>query len=121
MTETYQETSVQEKNQPVVVEKQVDSNLLARKVTRAIWIFASVVDALLGFRFLLKLFAANPASPFAKIIYMTTDFFVYPFHNLLSNPSIGNGVFEVTTLIAVLAYIFLTWLLIQFALLIFKK
>ena len=96
--------------------------LLAKKVTRAIWIFFSVIEALLGFRLLLKLFAANPASLFAEITYKITDFFVFPFHNLVVNPTFGNGVFEITTLIAILAYMFFSWLSTQIAtLILFKK
>ena len=98
-----------------------DRNLVAHKVTRAVWIFASILDVLLGFRFILKLFAANANNLFAQVVYLTTDFLVFPFQNLVNNPTIGNGVFEMTTLIAMLVYVFLTWVLIQLALLIFKK
>lgn len=98
-----------------------DPNLVTKKVTRAIWIGATILDVMLGFRFILKLFAANPNNLFARMVYLTTDFLVFPFQNLVGNPTIGNGVFEVTTLIAMMVYVFLTWVLIQLALLIFKK
>jgi uncharacterized protein YggT (Ycf19 family) len=96
-------------------------NIVSRKVTRAIWIMATVLDVLLGFRLLLKLFAANPNSPFARLIYSASDYLVYPFQNLVANPSIGGGVFEITTLIAMLVYLFLTWLLIELAILITRR
>ncbi len=109
-----------EQDAPVLV-KEDPSQVITRKVTRAVWIFASIIYALLGFRFLLKLFGANPNSPFSLFIYAVTDFLVFPFHNLMGNPAFGNSVFELTTLIATLVYIFLTWLLVQFVLLIFKR
>jgi uncharacterized protein YggT (Ycf19 family) len=119
---TYQEhQTVAEHQHAASAENASDSDLVAKKVTRAVWIFASILDVLLGFRFLLKLFAANPDNPFARLVYATTDFLVYPFHNLVTNPSIGNGVFEFTTIIAILVYLFLTWLAIQLAILIFNR
>ncbi len=120
---TYQEQNqaVAEHQHSAAAENTNDTDLVARKVTRAVWIFATILDVLLGFRFLLKLFAANPNSPFARLVYATTDFLVYPFHNLVTNPSIGNGVFEFTTIIAILVYLFLTWLGVQLALLIFDR
>lgn len=98
-----------------------DPNLVTNKVTRAIWIAATILDAMLGFRFVLKLFAANPNNVFARLVYRSTDILVYPFQNLVGNFSIGDAVFEVTTLIAMMVYVFLTWVLIQLAILIFKK
>lgn len=96
-------------------------NIVSRKVTRAIWILASVLDVLLGFRLLLKLFAANPESPFARLVYSASDYLVYPFQNLVTNPRIGDGVFEITTLIAMLVYLFLTWLVIELAVLVTRR
>ena len=101
-------------------EKPVDSNLINKKIVRAIWIIASVFDVLLGFRFLLKLFGANPNNLFARMVYTSTDFLVYPFHNLVVNPTLGNGVIEFTTVIAMFVYLFITWLLIELAALIFQ-
>jgi uncharacterized protein YggT (Ycf19 family) len=95
-------------------------NLAARKSARTVWIISGIIEALLAFRILLKLVAANPSSPFTQLIYGTTAPLVYPFRNLVANPSVGNGVLEFTSLIAILVYIFLTWVLIELALLLFK-
>jgi uncharacterized protein YggT (Ycf19 family) len=97
------------------------NNLAARKSARTVWIISGIIEALLAFRILLKLVAANPSSPFTQLIYGTTAPLVYPFRNLVANPSIGNGVLEFTSLIAILVYIFLTWVLIELALLLFKR
>ncbi|MEJ2759077.1 MAG: YggT family protein [Anaerolineales bacterium] len=121
---TTQETSTADEHHHQMEAQQVseqDPNLITKKITRAIWIAASILDMLLGFRFILKLFAANPNNPFAQMVYLTTDFLVLPFQSLVGNPTIGNGVFELTTLIAMMVYVFLTWVLIQLALLIFKQ
>lgn len=119
---TYQEQqAASESRRSAEVRETSDSELITRKFSRAIWIFATAMEALLGFRFILKLFAANPNNLFASMVYAASDVLVYPFQNLVSNPTIGNGVFEFTTIIAILVYLFLTWLLIQLIILIFKR
>jgi uncharacterized protein YggT (Ycf19 family) len=92
-----------------------------RKLVRLVWILITVLEALLGFRFLLKLFGANPQSPFADFVYSVSAVLVSPFRNLVVNPSVGRGVFEFTTLIALLVTIFLGWLLIQLLVLLFRR
>ncbi len=92
-----------------------------RKLVRLVWILITVLEALLGFRFLLKLFGANPQSPFADFVYSASALLVSPFRNLVVNPSVGRGVFEFTTLIALLVYIFLGWLLVQVLVLLFRR
>lgn len=121
MTTQEQNQATSERQSRAEAQQTSDSELITRKFSRAIWIFATVMEALLGFRFILKLFAANPNNLFARMVYAASDVLVYPFQNLVSNPTIGNGVFEFTTIIAILVYIFLTWLLIQFMILIFKR
>lgn len=85
----------------------------ARKTGRMIWIAASTLDALLGFRVLLKLVGANPAAPFTELIYSLSAPLVSPFRNLVGNPAFGRGVLEITTLFGMLVYMFLSWLLIE--------
>ena len=121
MTYQEQKQTMSESPNRADVQELSDSELVVRKLSGAVWIFATVMEALLGFRFLLKLFAANPNNLFASMVYAASDVLVYPFHNLVRNPAIGNGVFEFTTIIAILLYLFLTWLVIQFMVLIFKR
>jgi len=120
---TYQEQNqtMSETQNRTEAQAPSDSELVTRKLTRAVWIFATVMEALLGFRFILKLFAANPNNLFASMVYAASDWLVYPFQNLVGNLTIGNGVFELTTIIAILVYLFLTWLIIQFLILVFKR
>jgi YggT family protein len=83
---------------------------LAQKLSQFIWLLGGLLQAILGLRFLLKLIAANPNSPFADLVYGFTDLFLWPFQQLLSSPSTAQGmVLEITTLIAMLVYGLLTW------------
>ena len=60
---------------------------------------------LLAFRFVLKLFGANPDAGFSSFIYGTTYVFATPFLSVFSNTQIVSGsIFEWTTLLAILVY-----------------
>lgn len=60
---------------------------------------------LLGLRFLFRLFAANPASPFVSWLYETTGDLLYPFRGIFPSPVTDGGfVFDITTLVALVMY-----------------
>jgi YggT family protein len=84
-----------------------------------VWLIAGVLEALIGIRILLKLMAANPASGFARFIYGTTDLFLAPFTNLIATPQMNGAVLEISSLIAMLVYALLFWLIARLIWLIF--
>lgn len=72
-----------------------------------------LVAFFLGFRIILKLFAANPQIPFVFWINQISDRLIFPFGGIVPNiPIIGVGVFDLVALIALTAYIVLIYLLI---------
>ena len=79
--------------------------------------FAIVLEVMLAIRFLFKLIGADPANVFAAFLYALTDIILYPFSNLVHNPSLHppNQAFELTTLIGMGIYWLLFWLLRSFA------
>ncbi len=83
------------------------------RLIRFVWVLASTVEFFLLFRLLLKLFRANPNNPFASFIYTVSDALLIPFQNLVANINIGRYVLEGKTLIAILAYMALTSLLVS--------
>src|SRR5258708_1689894 len=91
------------------------------RASQLLYLFFGVIDGLLLIRFVLKLLAANPHSPFASWIYSFTGFFLPPFRNLL--PSIGNeqSVLETSVLIAILVYALLGWALERFVTVVFYR
>jgi hypothetical protein len=93
-----------------VAEPVVRDNYGLNVLTRAIWFVAGVVLALLAFRFVLALGAANPANGFASFIYTTSHPFVTPFFNLF-NYGYLNGLsrFEAYTLVAMAVYAVIAW------------
>lgn len=76
-------------------------NLLMSLVSAAL----AVVLVLLGIRVLLLLFDANANNSFAELIYDLTGPLVAPFDGIASNRPTGDGVLEVSTLVAMGAYL----------------
>ena len=82
------------------------------RLIRLVWVAASAVEFFLLFRLLLKMFRANPDNPFAILIYSVSDQLLIPFQNLVADIDIGRYVLESKTLIAILAYMALSTLLV---------
>ncbi len=71
-----------------------------------------VIEGLLLIRFALKALGANPAAGFASFIYDVTGPLLAPFTGLFGTPSAANGgVFETTTLVAIVVYALIAWAL----------
>ena len=90
-------------------EPERERRILTFKVTQLVWLVFGILEALLALRFVLKLIAANPASPFAVFIYGFTGLFLFPFAGLTATPSAGGMVLEISTVIAMAVYALLAW------------
>ena len=77
--------------------------------TQIVWYLFSFIEAILLFRFLLKLIGANPAAGFTDFIYTISYPFVAPFLYVVPSPSISGSLFEWSTLIALLVYWVVAW------------
>ena len=83
------------------------------KIYQFIWLILGIIETLLGFRVILKLMAANPVSPFTAFIYDISYPFAYPFLGMVSSPVAPNGfVFEWSTIIGMLVYAAVAYLLV---------
>ncbi|MEO5635212.1 MAG: YggT family protein [Candidatus Paceibacterota bacterium] len=73
--------------------------------TQVVWYILGLIEILLLFRLFLKLLGANPAAGFSHFIYGITHVFAAPFLTVFRiTPVQGVGVFEWTTLLAMLVY-----------------
>ena len=70
---------------------------------------------------MLKLIAANPNSWFTSFVYQLSDVFVWPFQNIVANPTFLNSVIEITSMIAILVYAFIAWALVRLIWLVFYR
>ncbi len=78
-----------------------------------------VLEGLIGIRILLRLIAANPANPFARLIYDITAIFLAPFFGLTATPAAGGSALEISSMIAMVVYALLAWAIIRLIWLLF--
>jgi uncharacterized protein YggT (Ycf19 family) len=90
------------------------------KWSQVITLIFAILEMAIAFRVLLKLIAANPASPFAQFMYQMTGPFLAPFAGLTATPSADGAVLEIPALIAMLVYGVLYLLVIRVLWLIFE-
>jgi uncharacterized protein YggT (Ycf19 family) len=85
--------------------------------TQVVWYILSIVEALLAFRFIMRLIGANPAAGFTDFIYTVTQPLVEPFSNIVRVARIeGNTVASVVDwniLIAMAVYWLLAWAIVR--------
>jgi uncharacterized membrane protein len=91
------------------------------KVVQFAWLLFGVLEGLIGVRMVLKLIGANPNSWFAALVYQLSDLFLWPFQNLTINPSFGNFVLEITSVIALLVYALIGWAIVRLIWVIFYR
>jgi hypothetical protein len=72
--------------------------------TQIVWYIVGILQALLAFRFVLKLLGANPNAGFTDFIYTVSHPFAAPFINVFNVTRVEGSVFEWTTLLAMFVY-----------------
>jgi hypothetical protein len=91
------------------------------RVAQLIWLMFGVLEALIGLRIVLKLIAANPANPFANLVYTFTDLFLWPFAGLTITPSAQGMVLEIPAIIAMFVYALVGWVIVKLVWLLFYQ
>jgi hypothetical protein len=105
----------------VVEDVNLENRQMVAKTVQLVWLAFGILEALIGFRIMLKLIAANPNSWFTSFTYQLTDIFLWPFQNIVSNPSFQNSVIELTSLIAILVYALVGWAIARLIWLLFYR
>ncbi len=116
--ERHEETQVTQQpgysgTRQVIRDVAAERTLWYLQVRRVLWTAAGIVEIFLGFRFILKLLAANPNSGFAVVIYDVGGRLASPFQTLFPTPTFGSSSFELNTLIAMAVYALIVWLLVR--------
>jgi len=81
--------------------------------TQIVWYILGLLEALLAFRFVLKLLGANPSAGFSNFIYTVSYPFATPFLNVFRATRVEGSVFEWTTLMAILVYGLVAWAIVK--------
>jgi YggT family protein len=95
----------------VAYDPYANNRLITYRVTQLIyWIFG-LIEGLILIRFALKALGANPSAGFADFIYRLTAPLVMPFVGLFGNPSAQGSILELQSIMALIVYALLAWLL----------
>ncbi|MBE0429740.1 MAG: YggT family protein [Thermoleophilia bacterium] len=108
--EKYERTDVDEEGlEEVSEDRAAERENVIFKITSLVWLIAGIIVAIIGFRVLLKLLAANPDSGFVDFIYNISYPFVAPFFGILGTPAVNGSVFEFSSVIAMIVYLLVAW------------
>jgi hypothetical protein len=95
----------------VAYDPYAGRRMAAYRVTQLIyWIFG-LIEGLIAIRFVLKALGANPNAGFAEFIYGITAPLVAPFVGLFGNPTSQGSMLEMASIVALIVYALLAWLL----------
>lgn len=101
---------VQQQTKRIQTEAAADPKTTAQNV---VWYILGFIEILLGFRFVLKLLGANPASGFVNFIYNLTGLLTAPFDSIFGVTRAAAGqthsVFEPSILVAAAVYALIAW------------
>lgn len=111
--------SYHQEDSEVEHEHAPTSSTEKRRLTliNGIWFVTGLIEVVLAFRLVLRLFGANPASGFVDFIYTVSGPFVAPFSGIFSSPTTEGdmtvSVFETGTIVALVVYALIAWGLVK--------
>ena len=111
-TTEVRETNVQEgatnvQRQTVAQTTQADGRVVA---SRVVWYIVGFIIVMLVLRMVLLLLGANDNNAFVGFIYALSGVFAWPFYGIFSyQPTYGQSVFEVSSLVAIAVYALIGW------------
>ncbi len=85
------------------------------RATQIVWYLLGIIEVVLGFRFLLKLFAANPNAAFTDFVYSISYPLAAPFLGVFrqSQVTTTGSIFEWSTILAMVVYWLAAWAIIS--------
>jgi hypothetical protein len=106
--ELHQAVNLEEKKRGIATANQ---NSAVARIVNIVYFLFGALELLLAVRVILQLVDANTTNSFTNFINVLSAPFVALFATLLQNPSIGaTGVLEITTLIAMVVWAIVAWL-----------
>jgi hypothetical protein len=102
----YQARTVVQPGPPIFVQAYDPRN------ERIVWLITAVVDVVLAMRFIFMLLGASTQAAFASLLYGVTFPLVAPFEGMFSTPSRGGSVFEPASLVAIVVYTLIGWVVV---------
>jgi len=93
----------------------------AFKWQQGIYLVFGVLEVVLAVRFVLRLFGANAQAGFAQLTYGVTAPLVAPFQGLFGTVQSEGSVLESATIVALIVYALVAWLIVKLASLAFGE
>lgn len=88
----------------------------AYKLQQAIYLLFGIIEGLIAIRFVLRALGAEPANGFAALVYRVTAPLIAPFVGLFgATPTFEGSALELHSLVAIVVYALLAWVLAQIA------
>lgn len=92
------------------VEVYTTSNTFADVLTQVAYVFFAILEGLLITRFIMRIAGADPFNNLVAWVYNATSAFVIPFESMFPSTASDSSVLEVSTLVAMIAYLFIFYL-----------
>ncbi len=71
-----------------------------------------LIEIIIGLRIILKLFGANPNTPFVNWVYEVSRSLLFPFQGIFPSPVLNGGfILEMSALVALLVYALIAYLI----------
>src|SRR5438105_3572871 len=104
-----------EHTEAVAYDPFENRRMTAYRVTQLIYLIFGIVEGLIIIRFVLKALGANPSAGFAEFIYGLTYPLILPFIGLFGNPAAQGTILEINSIVALIVYALVGWLLAKLA------
>ena len=104
-------------SEPTRNPREVEPNVSGRSLgVQIFYLILTIVEALLGIRFVLSLIGANKTADFVDFIYRVSNPLVRPFYGILSSDFVygeGKARFDYEVLIAMIVYLLIAIILVK--------
>src|SRR5919199_3373808 len=115
VTTTPPPTAAVDRVESVAYDPYAPKRQAAYRLTQLIYWLFGLIEGLIAIRFVLKALGANSSAGFAQFIYAITAPLVAPFVGLFGNPQAQGSVLELHSIVALIVYALLGWLLARLA------
>ena len=102
-----------DRTESVAYDPYANKRVAAYRVVQLVYLVFGLIEGLIAIRFVLKALGANPSAGFAQLIYAITAPLVAPFYGLFGNPTAQGSVLEVHSIVALIVYALLAWLVVR--------
>lgn len=90
-------------------QKEYQTKKAIFRTYQVIWYILGIIEVVLAFRIMLKLFGADAQSGFTNFIYAISNPFALPFAGILGISGVSDMILEWSTLIAMIVYAILAY------------